>query len=58
MKQPYAEIKILIFAEEKEINGANEMALSDAVSDVGDKVQKLVERGIPEYDFEYEVTTG
>ncbi len=55
-KVPYAVLKITISAEEDEINGPDEMVISNQVWDVEEHLTKWLKREMEtEYDFEFEV---
>ena len=59
MKVPYADIEIKIKAEEDEINGSNEMALSDRVMEFQEKIEDAVEELRREFpEFLFDVTGG
>ncbi len=59
MKMNYAEIEIRIKAEEDEINGPNEMALSDRVMEFQEKIEDAVEELRREFpEFLFNVTGG
>ena len=60
MKVYYADIKIKIKAEEDEINGSNEMGLSDKVWFFQEKLEKWLEQEMKQEfpEFEFDVTGG